>query len=125
MRNRIIPYRKDLKMKARRLRKESTSTEVFLWLEIKNRALDVQFHRQVPMLDYIVDFYCHEIMLAIEIDGDSHHSAEAAAYDAYRQKKLEKGGVVFLRFDDLEVKREMSYVVNEIFRVVNELKGGK
>lgn len=125
MRNRIIPYRKDLKMKARRLRKESTSSEVFLWLEIKNRALGVQFHRQVPMLDFIVDFYCHEIMLAIEIDGKSHNSAKAAAYDAYRQKRLEREGVTFLRFDDLEVKCEMSYVVNEIFRVVNELRGGE
>ena len=90
MRNKIIPYRPDLKMKARRLRKESTSSEVFLWMEIKNRALGVQFHRQVPMLDFIVDFYCHEIMLAIEIDGSSHNSPEAAAYDAYRQKKLDQ-----------------------------------
>ncbi len=112
-------------MKARRLRKESTSSEVFLWMEIKNRALGVQFHRQVPMLDFIVDFYCHEIMLAIEIDGSSHNSPEAAAYDVYRQKKLEQEGVIFLRFDDLEVKREMRYVVNEIFWTVNRLKDGK
>ncbi|MCB0506202.1 MAG: DUF559 domain-containing protein, partial [Cyclobacteriaceae bacterium] len=67
MKNRIIPYRKDLKEKARDLRKHSTLAEVLLWQEIKGKRIKgYQFHRQVPMLDYIVDFYCHELALAIE-----------------------------------------------------------
>lgn len=60
MANKIIPYRSDLKFLARELRKNSTLAEVILWQSIKKRALGVQFHRQVPMVNYIVDFYCHE-----------------------------------------------------------------
>ena len=122
MENTILPYRPDLKEKARKLRKESTSSEIFLWMEIKNRQLGVQFHRQVPLLDYIVDFYCHELKLAIEIDGDSHNDEEVAKYDKERQARLEDRGVRFLRFDDLDVKREIPYVLNEILNVVNNLK---
>ncbi len=89
-RNKLIPYRPDLKEKARKLRNESTYSEVLLWMEIKNRKLlGYQFHRQVPMLNYIVDFYCHELMLAIEVDGDSHSAVEAKAYDLKRQQRLE------------------------------------
>ena len=68
-RNKIIPYRLDLKDKARKLRKKSTHCEKLLWAEIRNKTLmGYQFHRQVPILDYIVDFYCHELMLVIEED---------------------------------------------------------
>jgi len=73
-----------------------------------------QFHRQVPMLDYIVDFYCHELMLAIEIDGDSHDSAHAQRYDKRRQIRLEEWGVRFLRIDDLRIKQDIVKVVEEI-----------
>ncbi len=60
MKNKIIPYQPYLKELARKLRKNSTLSEVLLWQKIKQRAYEVQYHRQVPMLDYIVDFYCHE-----------------------------------------------------------------
>ena len=114
-RNKILPYRPDLKEKARRLRNESTYSEILLWCEIKNRnILGYQFHRQVPMLDYIVDFYCHELMLAIEVDGDSHASPEAKDYDPRRQLRLEAWGVNFLRFDDSRMKCDILVVVEEI-----------
>ena len=60
------------------------------------------------MLDFIVDFYSHEGKLAIEIDGDSHN--EKVAYDLSRQQKPEAYGVKFLRFDDLDVKRNIRWV---------------
>jgi len=108
-RNKIIPYRPDLKEKARKLRKESTYGEVLLWMEIKNKKLlGYQFHRQVPMLDYIADFYCHELMLAIEIDGDSHSSEGAKSYDLKRQQRLEEHGVHIIRFDDAEMKGDIN-----------------
>lgn len=120
-RNRIIPYRKDLKNRARELRKNSTLSEVLLWCEIKNRQLKgYQFHRQVPMLDYIVDFYCHELMLAIEIDGESHDSELAIAKDRKRQKRLEEEGVKFLRFDDLDVKQSINYVLEDIISWIED-----
>jgi very-short-patch-repair endonuclease len=119
MKNKIIPYNPKLKEYARELRKNSTLSEVLLWKNIKNKALCVQFHRQVPMLEYIVDFYCHELMLAIEIDGDSH--LYKYEYDVKRQGDLEQQGVVFLRFSDLDVKQNMFSVGLSLEQVVNEL----
>ncbi|KAA9340801.1 endonuclease domain-containing protein [Adhaeribacter soli] len=121
MKNPIIPYRKDLRAKAKELRNNSTLSEILLWNEIKNRQIDgVQFHRQVPMLDFIVDFYAHELKLVIEIDGDSHN--DKADYDCLRQEKLEAHGIRFLRFEDLEVKRNMRWVLDEIWNQVHDLK---
>ena len=119
MKNKIIPYNPKLKEYAKELRKNSTLSEVLLWQQIKNKALGVQFHRQVPMLEYIVDFYCHELMLAIEIDGDSH--LYKYENDIKRQGELEKEGVVFLRFTDLEIKRNMFSVGITLEQVVQEL----
>lgn len=109
LRNKIIPYRPELRKLSRILRKNSTFSEVILWQNIKKRALRVQFHRQVLMLSYIVDFYCHEIGLAIEIDGSSHD--HKYLYDAKRQGQLEKEGVTFIRFTDEEVKKELLSVL--------------
>ena len=119
MKNKIIPYDPKLKEFAKQLRKNSTLSEVLLWQNIKNKALGVQFHRQVPLLDYIVDFYCHELMLAIEIDGDSH--LYKYEYDAKRQGELEKVGVFFIRFSDLDVKQNMFSVGLSLEQVVQEL----
>lgn len=93
MRNKIIPYNPKLKEYARYLRKNSTISEVLLWKKIKNKSLGVEFHRQVPILEFIVDFYCHELFLAIEIDGGSH--LFKYEYDISRQGKLEDQGVTF------------------------------
>lgn len=73
-----------------------------------------QFHRQVPILDYIVDFYCHELMLVIEVDGSSHDSGQAKRYDWHRQIRLEKYGVHFLRFDDFSIQHRIENVVEKI-----------
>jgi len=120
MKNKIIPYNPKLKQYARELRKNSTLAEVLLWNNIKNRALGVQFHRQVPMLDYIVDFYCHELMLAIEIDGNSHDYRYFE--DKNRQNKLEEYGVKFIRFNDLDVKNNMFSISLSLEEQVKLLK---
>ena len=119
-RNKIIPYNPKLKAYARKLRKESTLAEVLLWMKIKNRTLGVQFHRQVPLLDYIVDFYCHELMLAIEIDGSSHDYKYK--YDKSRQGRLEEKGVKFLRFSNIDIKNQMFMVLLSIEEKIEELK---
>ena len=110
--NKIIPYEPHLKLLARELRKNSTLSEVLLWIKLKNKSLGVEFHRQVPIRRYIVDFYCHELMLAIEIDGSSHIGKELD--DLIRQKELEADAVKFLRFDDLEVKKDMNSTLRKI-----------
>lgn len=75
MRNTIIPYNPNLKDLARELRKNSTPAEIVFWKMVKGKAFGVEFHRQVPMLNYIVDFYCHEIGLTVELDGSIHDNA--------------------------------------------------
>lgn len=112
MRNKIIPYRDDLKQKARALRKNPTEAEALLWDKIRRKSLRVEFHRQVPILDYIVDFYCHEIGLVIELDGTSHKSKFWE--DTKRQGRIESYGVHFLRFSNLEVFSNIENVIGSI-----------
>ena len=119
MKNKIITYNPKLKEYARQLRNNSTLSEVLLWQKIKNKALGVQFHRQVPLKEYIVDFYCHELMLAIEIDGDSH--LYKYNYDKKRQGELENLGITFLRFSDFEVKQNMFSVALSLEQIVFEM----
>lgn len=119
MRNKIIPYNPELKEYARKLRRNSTLSETLLWNKIKNNALGVQFHRQVPLLSYIVDFYCHELLLAIEIDGNSHDFKYE--YDFNRQGELENYGIQFIRFNDVAVKREMFSVILSIETIIEEI----
>lgn len=118
MPNKIIPYRNDLKEKARKLRRNPTRTEKILWTKIRKKALGVEFHRQVPILDYIVDFYCHELFLAIEVDGPIHDLQ--ADKDRRRQERLEAQGVRILRFSNEEIFTALTSVLNSIKNFVEE-----
>jgi very-short-patch-repair endonuclease len=120
MKNKIIPYNPKLKEYARQLRNNSTLSEVLLWQKIKNKALGVQFHRQIPLGEYIVDFYCHELQLAIEIDGDSH--LYKYDYDLRRQGELELLGVSFIRFSDIDIKKNMFSVELSLEQFIFGLK---
>jgi very-short-patch-repair endonuclease len=109
----ILLYNPALKEKARELRNNSTSSEILLWTFLKGRQLrGFDFHRQKPVDEYIVDFFCNELMLAVEIDGVSHIGKEQ--YDTKRQNRLEILGVRFLRFKDEDVFYNCDYVVKEI-----------
>lgn len=99
---------------ARNLRGNLTYAEVLLWKKIRKKSLGHQFHRQVPMLKYIVDFCCHELMLAIEVDGKVHEHPEVSVSDLDRQQELETYGVQFLRFDNIEIKQDIDSVVQVI-----------
>ncbi|MFM8833835.1 MAG: endonuclease domain-containing protein [Cytophagales bacterium] len=83
-----IHYDPKLTARARELRNNSTLSEVLLWQELKGaKILGYDFHRQKPIDNFIVDFFCYDLMLAIEIDGSSHDGKEK--YDSFRQQKLE------------------------------------
>jgi very-short-patch-repair endonuclease len=83
-----------------------------LWIKIKGKSQGYEFHRQVPIDEYIVVFYCHELNLAIEIDGSSHYYKYD--YDLRRQYDLERLGVKFIRFDDFDVKMNMNDVLRAL-----------
>ena len=108
-RRRIIPYDPALQPLARALRKKGTLAEVLLWQQLKGRQMrGYAFYRQRPIDRYIVDFFCPELMLAIEVDGSSH--AQKRPEDLARQARLEALGVRFLRFEDRKIKQSMSEV---------------
>ncbi len=113
--NKIIPYNPELKDLARKLRRNMTLSEVLLWNELRNKQmLGFDFDRQRPINNFIVDFFCKELLLVIEIDGDTH--IYRYEYDDERQRCLENLGIHFLRFDDKEVKKSM----DNVLRVIQE-----
>ncbi|MGO3184569.1 MAG: endonuclease domain-containing protein [Aequorivita sp.] len=118
MANKIIPYNRHLKKLARELRKNMTPSEELVWESIRKRSLGVEFHRQVPILNYIVDFYCHEIGLVLEIDGGIHDNN--VLEDGERQGKMEKYGLHFLRFTNAEVLGDIDGVLGVIRDYIEE-----
>jgi very-short-patch-repair endonuclease len=86
---------------------------VLLWNYLKGKQIKgYDFHRQKPIGNYIVDFYCSELLLAIEIDGESHYGNEKK--DLRRQKEIERYGVHFLRFDESEIYYSLDKVIKII-----------
>jgi very-short-patch-repair endonuclease len=111
-RREIIPYQPYLKKLARKLRNNMTLGEIILWQHLKKKQVrGYDFDRQRPIDSYIVDFYCKDLKLAIEVDGSIHDSPEAQAQDQFRQERLEACGVSFLRFTDAQVRRDVEGVV--------------
>ena len=119
MPRRIIPYNPILKERARQLRKNMTLAEVLLWKRLKGKQIrGCDFDRQRPVDEFIVDFFCKDLQLAIEVDGRSHDFKEEA--DQRRQSRLEALGVHVLRFWDVEVKNDVGGVVERIEKWMDE-----
>ncbi len=115
MKRKIIPYNPKLKEFARYLRNNSTKTEIFLWQKLKRKQMyGYDFHRQKPIDNYILDFFCHELMLGIEIDGYSHDFLEVFEKDLQKTKKMNEHGINVLRFSDYQVLKEMENVLRAI-----------
>jgi very-short-patch-repair endonuclease len=109
----IILYNPKLKQYARSLRKAGTFSEVLLWKKLQGKQLlGYKFRRQRPIDNYIVDFYCPELKLAVEIDGVTHGDKEK--YDEARQKKLEHFGINFLRFTETQIRSNLWAVLKVI-----------
>src|SRR5678816_3512575 len=110
----IIPYNPKLKGLAKRLRQNMTFSEVKLWNEIKNgKLMGYDFDRQRPIGNFIVDFYCKDLKLAIEIDGVTHEDEDILLKDKIRQEELETFGVACLLYNALLVLNKVEAVVRE------------
>jgi very-short-patch-repair endonuclease len=109
--------KKETKTKARFLRNIMTPSENILWDHIRKKRLSgIIFRRQHPISQFIVDFYCHEAKLVIEIDGDIHENQENKEYDENRTFELEKLGLKVIRF-----KNEMiTDNINEVLKILQE-----
>ena len=115
MRRKIILYNPKLKEYARRLRNKSTKSEIKLWIHLKGKQImGYDFHRQKPLNYYIADFYCCELKLVIELDGDSHLAEKIKKKDIKKQKKLESLGLTVMRFKDEEVFEDIGKVIESI-----------
>lgn len=109
----IIPYESHLVEKARKLRNNSTPAEKRLWKYLRRKQIhQYDIDRQKPIDRYIVDFYCKELKLAIEIDGNYHDFQYES--DQSRQKRLESFGIHFLRFPEKEVLNDIDNVLRVI-----------
>jgi very-short-patch-repair endonuclease len=117
MKNKIIPYLPHLVSLARQNRNNPTAAEKKLWQYLKGKKVEgTDFHRQKPMLSYILDFYCPNLQIAIELDGSSHDKKES--YDMKRQSEIEAVGVYFLRFTNEQVFQELDSVITAIEQVI-------
>ena len=111
----IIWYNPKLKEYARELRNNSTKSEIILWLKLKGRQFyGYDFHRQKPIDQYILDFYCFELQLGIEIDGYSHQFIEVHEKDIIKEDRLKELGVNILRFTDNQVLNDMENVLRAV-----------
>jgi very-short-patch-repair endonuclease len=98
----IIPFESSLRDSARTLRKNQTRAEIFFWNMVRGRKiLGHRFLRQKPILSYIVDFYCAELKLAVEIDGSIHQLAERS--DLIRTSDLQTLGIIIIRYTNDQV----------------------
>ncbi len=97
------------------LRNNMTKAEVVLWSKLKGKQLNgLKFRRQCSINNYIVDFYCPELKLAIEIDGDVHAYNSRIIYDKQRQKEIEALGIKVLRYTNTDVVKNIEGVLYDI-----------
>jgi very-short-patch-repair endonuclease len=113
------PYRKTLSEPARSLRTNMTDAEQVLWYHIRCKQIQgVQFYRQKPLLEFIVDFYCPAAKLVVELDGSQHFEAAHLAKDQDRDAAIAGLGLHVLRFDNRQVLLETDAVLGVLDETV-------
>lgn len=108
-----LPYNSKLVERAKELRKNPTPAEKKLW-QYYLRTFKFRVLRQRPIDNFIVDFYCAALKLVIEVDGDSHFTAEGQAYDLERTRILQSYGLRVVRFTNAQVMNYFADVCGEI-----------
>ena len=111
---------KELQKRAKDLRSNQTGAEGLLWMHLRNRQLNnLKFRRQHPIGNYIVDFYCAEVGVIVEIDGDTH--LDRVEYDQNRTEWLERQGLRVIRFSNKDVYENPA----EVLTLIAEFCAGK
>ena len=117
-RHRIYP---PLLQRAREMRHPQTPAEATLWRGIRDRNLGYKFRRQHPIDHFIIDFYCAQAKLCIEIDGPSHFEAGQKEYDDARTEFLEGLGYKVIRFTNDDVRYNIHAVVDRIVETIKDI----
>ena len=119
-------YNKKLSARARELRKHATKCERIMWnlLLRSGKLKGYSFTRQRPVLYYIVDFMCKDLMLVIEVDGITHWNDEAEKKDHIRMKTLEQGGFRVIRFSETFILFHLEDVKIDLEKIIDEIESG-
>jgi len=105
---------------ARELRQVETETEKILWESLRGKRLNgLKFRRQHPYEHYVLDFFCVEHQLAVELDGSVHDVLDQVAYDEERTRFLNEHGLRVIRFRNEEVKKNLSKVLQKIIEITS------
>jgi very-short-patch-repair endonuclease len=108
----------ELLERRRELRKNMTYAEKILWHQIRDQKLGVKFRRQHSRGRFIIDSFCTDLELAIEVDGETHLDEEVKQYDAWRQSKLEAQGIQFIRIPNVRFWNDGDQVIKEICEAI-------
>ena len=115
----MLGYNANLKDKARQLRKNLTDSEKALWSRLRNKQfLGIQFYRQKPIGEHIVDFFAPRAKLVVEVDGSQHMVGDYVQKDRIRDAYLASLGLKVLRFNSREVLKESDAVVEAIYGMI-------
>ncbi|WP_262151974.1 endonuclease domain-containing protein [Chryseobacterium foetidum] len=108
--------------KAKSLRINETQTEKILWEKLRNNQFrGFKFRRQHPINLFIADFYCHQLKLIIEIDGQYHNFQEQIKKDRERTEILESNGLQVIRFSNNEIMEDLDKIISEINEKIDEI----
>jgi very-short-patch-repair endonuclease len=111
-----LPLPPELLIFARQLRKEQTDAEKLLWCVLRGRHFcGFKFRRQYPIYGYILDFYCHDAGLAVELDGGGHNNEEQRLYDEERTKVLKAASIRVIRFWNNDVLNSLEEVLEVLY----------
>jgi acetylglutamate kinase len=106
--------------RAKELRNTMTAAEQILWNHLHINEWKLKFRRQHPIANYIVDFYCHEKKLVIELDGGIHEVEDVKKWDEYREQHLKELGLTVIRFKNEEIFKEKKQVIEKIYKIISE-----
>lgn len=104
--------------RAKQLRENETRAEKLLWARLRNKQLGAKFRRQHPLHFFIVDFYCHELKLVIELDGGIHFKEENQEYDRMRTELIAEFEIRVIRFRNEEIYSEIEIVIDLINKFI-------
>ncbi len=110
-----VYMRKDIQHTRSALRKRMTAPELVFWTAVRARKLNgYKFRRQYSVGRYVVDFYCAEKRIGIEIDGDSHFTEDQKKYDEVRKEFISELGIQLLRYTNEEIMKNLSGVLEDV-----------
>lgn len=103
----------------KQLRVQSSRPEIILWNKLRNEKIGIKFRRQYSIQSYVIDFFCPEKRIAIEIDGNQHQTASSQKYDQYRDKYLNALDITVIRIQATEIFQNLKGVLDKISSVVS------